>query len=95
MRVVAIALLLAGCAAPEPEPPMPLPPALVAEAVPAELRSCPVQPAAIPAPHAPRTFDTVVAWAAMNEITRAQTAHALEVCRSRLQRLNALNGAAK
>jgi hypothetical protein len=92
MRAVAIALLLAGCAAAEPELPMPLPPALVAEAVPVELRSCPVQPAAIPPPRPPRTFDTIVAWVALVEERRAQTAHALEVCRLRLQRLNAIRG---
>lgn len=81
-------LLLSGCS---------VAPAIHASAptvveTPQELRSCPTTPAPIPVPPKPRTFDSVVQWANATEAQRAATEHALEVCRSRLERLLMLMG---
>ena len=80
MRAVWLAALLAGCAAPPP-------PVAVAPPIPAEWRSCPPTPPAVPLPPRPRTFDAAIAWGRATDERRAETAHALEVCRWRLERV--------
>lgn len=85
MKPAPMLLVLAGCAAPAP-----LPLESVSIDIPADLRTCPTMPAAVPEPPKPRTFDAVIAWARLTEARRAETAHALEVCRARLVKLTEL-----
>jgi hypothetical protein len=81
VRLAAL-LLLAGCAAHTPPPPPPPP------AVPAELRApCAVTPAAVPVPPKPRGFDAVVKWGNASNDARDVTAHRLDECRDRHERL--------
>lgn len=81
MKIAIILLLLSGCGGTVPE---------VRADVPSVLKSCPAPPPAVPEPRPPRSFETVVAWAALVEERRAQSAWAAEVCRRRLRQLNEL-----
>ncbi|MEJ0017554.1 MAG: hypothetical protein WDN25_13505 [Acetobacteraceae bacterium] len=87
MKTVALALLLAGCGVTTPDRRQATRPAISPE-----LQSCPLTPAAIQPPATPRTFEAVIAWARQVEMRRGETVQALEVCRGRLARLNAIAG---
>lgn len=78
MRALALLILLAGCAAPQPQP----------SQVPARLQVCPDAVYAPAPPPAPRTVANLFAWASANELARQHTEAARRDCAGRLNDLN-------
>ena len=71
MRILALTLLLAGCAASPLARPV---------AIPAVLLSCPAGPAVPIPPAKPRTIDSISAWGNRNEIALRRALAALAEC---------------
>lgn len=83
MRALLLVLAISGCGA----DPAPMAMQAVSLEVPAHLRDCPTDPAPVPVPPLPRTFDSIVGFGRKADARAQEAVKSLDQCRAKHEAL--------